>query len=443
MEEMFENFGFMVVEEFLKKKGMSSTLNELRHEWNRPSDEESLVTWYDIALKLRLPELINISAPPMAGTTSSSKTGSSATLSPNTPILESLLFALVRESSLRNRRPVDVTMSGLAASFRHSTAAVDISPTFPDEALHDELYEEAIEEEINEPPLPEAPREDTNIGISYKEKEKVRVSTKNRERDAHNLSLLNQVMLNNKNISNENWIPEDQRMRSIGRNFKVAQECLTDIQKREVVERREMKVLGVTDLAKAKVKESLGSLKKLECGCCQRLFLDVNLPLKVSKKAIMDIRIVWSGSLNSRTVFGGSPEKENKKNKKKSDAEQYDTDGESDTEIASAPPLSMKEQLGHDKKQAILTRLGCYESSSVCIFCAQFFTHQEEYRPSYNTITFQERKAVYFENKRKEQEYWDPLKMMEKDRLIMEKRQIKQMNSEMKEEMHEEDSLNS
>jgi len=425
-EEMFENFSYMVIEEFLKKKNMHNTLNEMRNEWDRPSEEQTLLSWYDVALKLRLPELIALQVP-VTGTGSSKSTTSSG-LPPQTPVLESLLYALIRESSVRNRRTVDVTLSGLAASFKSQK---DQSPVIPSEVLEDSIYEsDDYQEAVNETQqsveaeIDDEANEINDIAVVVQNKDREK-RTKNRERDAHNLSLLNQVMINNKNISNENWIPEEQRMQSIGRNFKVAKECLVDIQKRETIERREMKSINVTDLAKAKVKETLGSLKKIDCGCCMRKFLDVNLPLKVSKKAIMDIRIMWSGSLNSKTVFGGSPVEKNKK----SDSEQYDTDGDSDTELQPASTSNADSQGGNDKKMAILTRLGCYESASVCIFCAQFFSHQEEYRPSYSTITFRERKAIHFENKRKEQEYWNPLKMMEKDRLILEKRQIKMMNS--------------
>jgi len=78
-----------------------------------------------------------------------------------------------------------------------------------------------------------------------------------------------------------------------------------------------------------------------------------------------------------------------------------------------------------NKKQMILQRLGCYDQVGVCVFCAQFFQVQEEYRPSYSTIVFQEKRAAYLENKRREEEYWDPLKMMEKDRANLEIRKNK------------------
>jgi hypothetical protein len=72
----------------------------------------------------------------------------------------------------------------------------------------------------------------------------------------------------------------------------------------------------------------------------------------------------------------------------------------------------------------------CYDKVGVCIFCAQFFQEPEEYRPSYQAIVYQEKKSAYFENKRREREYWDPLKMLEKDREAIEAAEEGQVKAE-------------
>jgi hypothetical protein len=192
------------------------------------------------------------------------------------------------------------------------------------------------------------------------------------------------------------------------------------------VERRGIKALAISDLQRSQVKESLGAARKVPCGCCLKKFLEVpNLPLKVSLKAIMDIRIMWSGNLSSATVFGGEDPS----------GDQGEAGGEGDGGG------------GVKKSQMVLQRLGCYDKVSlntdndtlllalyfqqvgVCVFCAQFFQVQEDYRPSYSSIVHQEKKAAYIENKRREQEYWDPLKMMEKDRELMELRKTNNLLS--------------
>jgi hypothetical protein len=66
----------------------------------------------------------------------------------------------------------------------------------------------------------------------------------------------------------------------------------------------------------------------------------------------------------------------------------------------------------------------CWEQCLVCVFCAQFFHVQEDYRPSYQAIIMHERQAAYMEAKRRDEEYWDPLKMVEKDRLLEDKRMM-------------------
>lgn len=38
MEQKFDTFCHMVVEEFLMRKGMTGTLNQFREEWQRPDE---------------------------------------------------------------------------------------------------------------------------------------------------------------------------------------------------------------------------------------------------------------------------------------------------------------------------------------------------------------------------------------------------------------------
>lgn len=185
-----------------------------------------------------------------------------------------------------------------------------------------------------------------------------------------------------------------------------------------------MKRLAISDLERAKNEESLQTTHKIPCSCCLKEFLYVNLPLKVSRKAIIDIRIKWSGKLSSSTVFGEIPH--------------LDDFGEGGTANSgtiggrrtgttvggrtrgfsrttnSASTTNTDVIGGQPSNLNMVPR--CYDEVSVCVFCAQFFHIQEEYRPSFSAITYQERKALHFDNKRKEKEYWDPLEMIKKDR---------------------------
>ena len=139
----------------------------------------------------------------------------------------------------------------------------------------------------------------------------------------------------------------------------------------EAEREKEMKRLSQNELHRAQVEESLGSKKKVHCGCCNFLFSHINLTLKVSMKAITDIRKKWmTGKPNGYA----------------------DPDG---AKVGNVPR--------------------CYNEVEVCRFCAQFFRDQTTYRPSFDEIAYEERKAEYFETRRLEKEYWDPLKMCAKD----------------------------
>jgi len=199
-------------------------------------------------------------------------------------------------------------------------------------------------------------------------------------------------------VSSEAWIPNEIRMKSIGRDLSAAKETLIQIKKREIDFEREMKRLQVSDLQHARTEEELGATHKLPCGCCKQKFLYVNLPLKVSRKAILDIRIKWSGNLNSATVFGALDAEED-------DCSPNGQRKSEDSALLGAVPR-------------------CYDNVGVCVFCAQFFHVQEDYRPSYQAIIMHERQAAYMEAKRRDEEYWDPLKMVEKDRLLEDKRMM-------------------
>lgn len=172
-------------------------------------------------------------------------------------------------------------------------------------------------------------------------------------------------------LSSENWIPENIRFRSIHRDIAVAKQNLYDTIVLETEKDREMRRLTLTDLQRAHVEEELGSKKQTLCACCLQKYSYVNLPMRVPVKAIIDNRKHWSNGK------GGWWDKE-------------------DARLSAVPR--------------------CYEGADICRFCSQFFHDQEKYRPSFEAIAYEQRKSAFFETKRLETEYWDPLKMCEKDR---------------------------
>jgi hypothetical protein len=324
--------------------------------------------------------------------------------------LENLVQALVRESSIRSRQTPQIILTGLAT--------LPKTTTLPNIVDHHQEYHHI--------PLPRSPSskaEKIGNGVNSKTKfpqsnhqhrqQQQQQPVIKRQLDSEKMERERNARQVNGNkapvLSNEAWMPNDYRMKTLGRDLSAANETLLIIKKREMSLAREMRRLLVSDLERAQTEERLDATHKVPCECCMQEFLYVNLPLKVSRKAIVDIRTKWSGTLNSATVFGLMPE-----------AEQ----AAQDEEDSAKNNGKNRQQRALDKKNQLLSSVpACYDEVGVCVFCAQFFQVQEEYRPSYLSITQTERRAAMQEAKRREQEYWDPLKMVEKDRHEQEARE--------------------
>ena len=194
-------------------------------------------------------------------------------------------------------------------------------------------------------------------------------------------------------MSSENWIPDETRQRSLYRHIAVAKETLKDIVKREKNAERELKQFKRSDFDKSVALEELQVKKKLPCGCCYQMFSDVNLPLKVSNKAVVDMRRKFSNDkMEVDEAFFVKP----------------------------MPPRTGKGWWNKiDVMKSNLSR--AYDDVSVCAFCSQFFKDQDAYRPSMETVYYEQRKRAYFEQKEREKAYWDPLKLVEEDRIEMER----------------------
>jgi hypothetical protein len=335
-----------------------------------------LFSWYDVALRLRLPELIEQNCR-------------------DDCVLTNLVSALIKESSVRNRRTPEVTVSGLAVMPKATTLPMLVTA-------------ERVPSPQEPSPLRSLPPKNA-VDLEQ---------TSSKQRDLKPLIMKRLVESHDRHLfktaktSIENWLPDDLRKKSLQRDLTNAKETLGDSIKWETSMAREMKRLLVSDLDRAKMEEALDAKHKQPCGCCTLEFLDVNLPLKVSRKAILDIRVKWSGELNSVTIFRNT-------NIHKLLAEQAELPAATFATSAAGNNNSgtRKQKQHHASYDAVPA---CYDQVGVCVFCAQFFQEPEEYRPSYQMITFQERKTAFYEIKRKEKEYWDPLKIIEDDRMRLE-----------------------
>lgn len=413
------------------RKGLQGTLSVFRQEWARPSEDHTMVSWYETALKLRLPELVQ---------------QGSAELT----VMENLVMALLREASIKSRRAPDVLVAGLATLPRpRSLPALAADASRSQSQLQMEDSELGRRVGGSSPPgagsvrsgsykdggsqgtgsknslLQAAPQSPAAAAVTKKLSKKlggaatlgqstVHLSEESAliiRRQLEDMASERAVQARTKGFvkpSAENWIPEITRMRSLERDLNVAKDNLADIQVREAMENNEMKQFRVSELDKAIKAEALGKMHRQACGCCLLVFLPINLPLKVSQKAVLDIRIKWSGGLDSETVFGQQSTKQ--------------------VEDAPGSPGGAEAPEGSSKAQAYLEKMAerlsvvprCYDEVPVCTFCAQFFQDSEQYRPSYDKIYYDERKAAHMRAREKERLYWDPLLLVERDREVEE-----------------------
>ena len=276
-------------------------------------------------------------------------------------LIENVVRTLIDDAACRARQKPDVLIEGLATLPRLKTTGT-VSGSLDDTAEQMELL--LTRYPNTRPTIPPA--------SPSRRTEKPKGSSKGAKKQLKKLH--DDIIIDTygkPKISSENWIPEPIRFKSIQRDIAVAKANLQDSMVLEAEREKEMKRLSQSELHRAQVEESLGSKKKVYCGCCNVLFSHINLTLKVSMKAITDIRKKWvNGKPNGFA----------------------DPDG---GKVGNVPR--------------------CYNEVGVCRFCAQFFRDQTSYRPSFDEIAYEERKANHFETKRLEREYWDPLKMCAKD----------------------------
>jgi hypothetical protein len=369
-EDGFSSFCFMVLEEFMMKKGLTKTLDAFRSEYSIKDQviiyysqniiicgkyfsqqASATMNWYDLILKLHMSDL-----PPNC--------------SHGDPVLENIVKYLISESSVRMRKPQEVIVRGLASVPKSFS-------TMPNIEKSKELMLKTLsplksgdDMPMHYPPLNSL----KNLRPLKSELTQDVVFQPPAKYDPEKYKAMKSEMdkPGKSRASSENWVPELTRMRSLHRLIAVAKENVHDVKVREMSTARELKQFKKSAFDRARELEDLKVDHRHPCACCYQTFLPVNLPLKVSNKAVVDMRKKWSG----------------------------------DSKIGWWVKI--------DKKLSDISR--AYDDVSVCVFCSQFFHDQDSYRPSMETLYKEKRKKAYFEQRRLEMEYWDPLKMSEKAR---------------------------
>ena len=130
--------------------------------------------------------------------------------------------------------------------------------------------------------------------------------------------------------SNESWIPWDVRFKMLRKNMQIQKENALDTAIwDDLLEKNEV---DLDYLSIARSQEKYSGKNKKKCALCCLEFLNVNLPLKISLKAVLDLRTKWGL-----------------------------TGGDDGGMLAKVPR--------------------CYDKVSTCRYCSQFFHNTESYRP--------------------------------------------------------------
>ena len=139
--------------------------------------------------------------------------------------------------------------------------------------------------------------------------------------------------------SSESWIPWDVRFKMLRKNMKIQKEnALGNALWEDLLEKNEV---DLDYLSIARSQEKYSGKNKKKCALCRLEFLNVNLPLKISFKAILDLRQKWG--LNN---------------------------GDDGGMLAKVPR--------------------CYDKVPICRYCAQFFHNTSSYRPGPSDIPVDE-----------------------------------------------------
>ena len=91
--------------------------------------------------------------------------------------------------------------------------------------------------------------------------------------------------------SNESWMPWDVRFKMLRKNMKIQKENALDTAIWEdLLEKNE---IDLDYLSIARSQEKYSGKNKKKCALCRLEYLNVNLPLKISFKAVLDLRQKW------------------------------------------------------------------------------------------------------------------------------------------------------
>ena len=357
-------FAELLVRDYLSKQGLSKTLAEMDNEGEELGRAKPTMTgWSTMAELIRLTDLLR--ANEAAGNESVDT------------ILEVLAKELARESSVKMRKPVTLTVLRSAPSCAERARTTELRATLTRTGGNygnpDPPKKKKVKQKTQ--PIPPAP--------TLKPGElKGNPSTLARPVSKFDIKKQHGVKLQPgaprhlaQSLSAERWIPMDTRERMLRREFAETKLSLDKLKARADFEKNETKHHKLSELEQNGVEERYGIARKRACGLCRMEYSRVNLVCEVPIKAIDDLRKMWSEEFTPH-------------------------------------PKHVKE-CAKGKFRAFT-----YDRVGVCTMCAQFFRvgQQEVYRPSVEARNAEKRRRAQKHSNELDKRFWDPVKQLDADR---------------------------
>ena len=346
---LVESFAQSLVRDWLREKGYTDTLAVLTNEMQAKGAEAPCVeSWYEISAKIGLPELVRVNNSP----------GGNKYLTIVEVLLAKLTEMIVKTNrenadvkvTVHDREPLTLTKT-MNTNFSNSASQMKQSlmdgvrlgqrPNLKDRKMRDRPSRKGGE---TGRAIVASTREDsrfvkvkvnaplTTLGAGVDDMKRKKHMSKSKTTGTLVVSSFNDDDAADNGVrSTENWIPMEVRMRMI--RDEIANASFKEEERHREQRRLKKWQTETTALELEKVKDKYSQKRCKFCALCEQQYLPLNLPMTVSYKAIMDLRLSWGHT-------------------------------EDNNPILSKPPR-------------------CYDTVRVCTFCAQFFDSpkgQEAYR---------------------------------------------------------------
>ena len=301
------SFAQSIVRDYLREKGYTDTLECLTNEMQaKGASAPSVESWYEVSRSLGLPELIRKNNSP----------GGSKYVTIVEVLLEKLTDIIVKDTkatadvkvTVHDREPREFSKS-INPNFSKSTNQIKQPlqegvrlgqrPNLKERKLRDRSTKGSsslavvnstskaqnfTKLKVNTPL--------STLGAGAEDMKRKKHMSKSKTAGALVVaSSFDDDAADNGVRSTENWIPMEVRMRMVG--DEIANAAFKEAERHREQRRLKKWQTEITALDLEKVKDKYSQKRCKFCALCEQQYLALNLPMTVSYKAIMDLRLSW------------------------------------------------------------------------------------------------------------------------------------------------------